>query len=177
VYTGKLVKLRAFDPSDAERYRAWVNDGEIAALVDRVEPVGRREHEAWYEALVTSDTACVFAVERLDDGRFIGIVWLYGIHRRHRRAEVRIVLGDRESWGGGYGRDALRLIASVAFGSLDLEKLWADVLATNPRAVAAFERVGFVREGLLRGDRARTDGRVDVVRLGLLRAEWTETAP
>ncbi len=176
MYTGKLVKLRAFDPADAERYRAWVNDGEIAALVDRVKAVSHPEHQAWYEALVASEGACVFAVERLDDGRFIGIVWLYDIHRRHRRAEVRIVLGDRQSWGGGFGTDALRLIASVAFGPLDLEKLWADVLVTNPRAVAVFERAGFVREGLLRGDRAGADGRVDVVRLGLLRPAEAERA-
>jgi len=174
VYTGKLVKLRAFDPPDAERYRGWVNDDEIAALVDRVRPVSRGEHQAWYETLVTSESACVFAVERLDDGRFIGIVWLYGIHWRHRRAEVRIVLGDRESWGGGFGTDALRLIASVAFGPLDLEKLWAEVLARNPRAVAAFERAGFVREGLLRDDRVGAGGRIDVVRLGLLRAAPVE---
>jgi RimJ/RimL family protein N-acetyltransferase len=174
VYTGKLVKLRAFDRADAERYRDWVNDAEIAALVDRVKPVSRHEHEAWYEALVTSDTACVFAVERLDDGRFIGLVWLYAIHWRHRRAEVRIVLGDRASWGSGFGLDALRLLVSVAFGPLDLEKLWADALVSNPRAIAAFERAGFVREGLLRGDRVGAGGRIDVVRLGLLRTDAAE---
>jgi len=177
MYLGKLVKLRPFEPADAERYRAWVNDAEIAALVDRIKPVSELEHRAWYEALVKSDTTCVFAVERLDNERFIGIVWLHGIHWRHRRAEVRIVLGDRESWGGGHGIDALRVIASVAFGAMDLEKLWADVLVSNPRAVAAFERAGFVREGVLRGDRVQADGRVDVVRLGLLRAARAEGTP
>jgi RimJ/RimL family protein N-acetyltransferase len=170
LYGGKLVRLRSFEPDDAERYRAWINDVEVARLIDRAKAVTRLEHEAWYRSLVTSDANCVFAVERLDDGRFIGLVWLYAIHWRHRRAEVRIVLGDRDSWGGGFGTDALRLLAAIAFGSMNLDKLWADVLATNPRAVAAFERAGFEREGLLRGDRFDNGVRLDVVRLGLLRA-------
>lgn len=170
MYVGKLVRLRPFEKEDAERYRTWVNDAEIARLVDRAKPVTRLEHDAWYEALVTSPLTCVFAVERQDTKDFIGLVWLYGIDWRHRTAEVRIVIGDRHGWGAGYGTDALRVIQVVAFGGLNLEKLWAEVLATNPRAVAAFERAGFTREGLLLGDRVEAGGRVDVVRLGLLRA-------
>jgi RimJ/RimL family protein N-acetyltransferase len=169
VYRGELVRLRTFEPEDAERYRVWVNDPEIARLIDRAAPVTQAEHEAWYRALVTSPSAAPFAVDRLVDDRFIGLVWLYDIHPRHRRAEVRIVIGDRGARGGGYGTDALRVLARIAFGPLGLEKLWADVLATNPRAADAFERAGFSREGLLHGDRVQDATRVDVVRLGLIR--------
>ena len=169
LYRGAVVRLRTFELEDAERYRAWVNDPEVAQLIDRAGPITRAEHEVWFHGLVTSPTAAPFAVDRLADDRFIGLVWLYDIHPRHRRAEVRIVIGDRSAWGGGYGTDALRVLARIAFGPLGLEKLWADVLTSNPRAAAAFERSGFRREGLLRGDRVQDAGRVDVVRLGLLR--------
>jgi [ribosomal protein S5]-alanine N-acetyltransferase len=169
VRRGRLVRLRAFEPRDAEPYRIWINDTEIARFIDRAGPVAAAEHEAWYRDLVTSESAAVFAVDRLTDNQFIGLAWLFEIHSRHRRAEVRIVIGERSCWGGGYGTDALRLVVQIAFESLRLEKLWADVLATNPRAVAAFERAGFRREGLLAGDRVQGAGRVDVIRLGLLR--------
>ncbi len=169
VHLGRLVRLRAFEHRDAEPYRLWINDPEIARLIDRAGPVTPAEHEAWYRDIVASESAAVFAVDRLTDDQFIGLVWLYGIHTRHRRAEVRIVIGDRSCWGGGYGTDALRLLVQIAFGPLRLDKLWADVLATNPRGVAAFERAGFRREGLLAGDRVQGAGRVDVIRLGLLR--------
>jgi RimJ/RimL family protein N-acetyltransferase len=171
VYTGKLVRLRAFEREDAERYRAWVNDAEIAQFVDRAKPVTRIEHERWYEALVRSDRTAVFAVEPRRGGRLIGLAWLFGIDWRHRRAEVRILIGDRRSWNSGRGTDAVRTLTRVAFGPLNLEKLYADVLAFNARALAAFERAGFLREGLLRGDRAVLGRRLDVVRLGLLRGE------
>jgi RimJ/RimL family protein N-acetyltransferase len=166
---GELVRLRPFEPHDAERYRTWVNDHEVARLIDHVGQVTRAEHEAWYWALVASPSTSVFAIDRLADGTFIGLVWLYDVHARHRRAEVRIVIGDRRAWGGGCGTDALRVLVRIAFGPLKLEKLWADVLATNPRAAAAFESAGFMREGLLAGDRRQDNGRVDVIRLGILR--------
>ena len=169
VYQGARVRLRTFEPADAERYRAWVNDPEIARLIDRAGPVTRTEHEAWYRALVASPAAAVFAIDRLGDGKLIGVVWLYDIHPRHRRAEVRIVIGDKRAWGGGYGTDALRVLARIAFGPLRLDKLWADVLVTNPRAARAFERAGFKPEGLLLADRIQDDRRVDVIRLGILR--------
>jgi RimJ/RimL family protein N-acetyltransferase len=126
------------------------------------------EHARWYEELMASDTSVVFAIDDPTLG-FIGAAWLHDIHWRHRRGEVRIVIGPKRAWGGGRGTDALRVLARVAFGPLNLEKLWADVLATNPRAAAAFARAGFVQEGLLRGDRVVDGRRVDVVRLGLLR--------
>src|SRR5262249_602538 len=170
VEEGDLVRLRPFTPADAEPYRGWVNDPEVARLIDRARPVTAAEHQAWYEALINSTTAAPFAIERRADKELLGLVWLYDIHPRHRRAEVRIVIGERGTWGAGCGTDALRVLARIAFGPLGLDKLWADVLATNPRGVAAFERAGFAREGCLRGDRVQDGGRVDVVRLGLLRA-------
>jgi RimJ/RimL family protein N-acetyltransferase len=176
VYAGSLVTLRPFRREDAETYRGWVNDPEVGPLIDRGDPVGKAEHERWYDALVSSDRNAVFAIDD-KEGSFVGLVWLFDIHPRHRRAEVRIVIGERKAWGGGRGTEALRLITEAAFGPLALEKLWADVLATNPRAVAAFEKAGFVREGVLREDRVSKGQRVDVIRLGLLRAERIQGVP
>jgi RimJ/RimL family protein N-acetyltransferase len=169
MYLGKRVRLRAFEREDAERYRSFVNDAEIARLVDRAKPVTALEHTRWYESLVASENVAAFAVEARRGGRFLGLVWLYDINWRHRRAEVRILIGERRAWGGGFGTDALRTLVEVGFGPFNLEKLWADVLATNPRAVGAFEAAGFVREGLLKGDRVENGARVDVVRLGVRR--------
>lgn len=176
MYSGKLVELRPFEEADLEAYRAWVNDAEIARLVDRVAAVTAGEHKLWYQQLIASDRHFVFAIDRRRKPAFVGLAWLYDIHWRHRRAEVRIVIGNKQVWGKGLGTDALRVLQGIAFDGLDLEKLWADVLETNPRAVAAFEQAGFVREGLLRGDRFVGGARTDVVRLGLCRNETGPTA-
>ena len=163
---GELVRLRRFERGDAEVYRGFVNDPEIAHRVDRAGMVTAEEHAVWYDALVTSEHADVFAVDEKAAGTFIGLVWLYGIEPRHARAEVRIVLG--KSHGRGCGTEALRLLVDHAFSTRALAKLWADVLAFNEAAARAFEKAGFVREGLLRSDRFVADGRVDVIRFGFM---------
>jgi RimJ/RimL family protein N-acetyltransferase len=163
---GELVCLRRFERGDAEVYRGFVNDPEIARRVDRAGTVTAEEHAVWYEALVTSERADVFAVDEKASGTFIGLVWLYAIEPRHARAEVRIVLG--RGHGRGCGTEALRLLVAHAFSKRALAKLWADVLAFNDAAARAFEKAGFVREGLLRSDRSVAGARVDVIRFGAL---------
>lgn len=163
---GELVRLRRFERGDAEIYRSFVNDPDTARRIDRAGTVTAEEHAVWYEALVTSASADVFAVVERATDAFIGLVWLFGIEPRHARAEVRIVLG--RSQGRGCGTEALRLLAHHAFSKRGLAKLWADVLAFNEGAARAFEKAGFVREGLLKSDRAFGEGRVDVIRFGFL---------
>jgi ribosomal-protein-alanine N-acetyltransferase len=166
VIEGELVRLRRFNREDAETYRGFVNDPEVAGRIDRAGPVSAEEHARWYETLVTSASADVFAVEDRSTGSFIGLVWLFDIQPRHERAEVRIVLGKAQ--GHGRGTEALRLLAEHALRTRRLRKLWADVLVFNQPAVRAFERAGFEREGLLRADRALGEGRTDVIRFGLV---------
>ena len=163
---GELVRLRRFERGDAETYRGFVNDPETARRIDRAGTVTSEEHAAWYEELVTSAAADVFAVVEKATDAFIGLVWLFGIEPRHARAEVRIVLGKPH--GRGCGTEALRLLADHAFAKRGHSKLWADVLAFNEAAARAFEKAGFVREGLLRSDRSLGDGRVDVIRFGFV---------
>ncbi len=166
IIEGELIRLRPFEREDAETYRAFVNDPEVARRIDRAGTVTAEEHAAWYEALVNSETAEVFAVEEKSSGSFIGLVWLYDIQVRHSRAEVRIVFGRAQ--GRGCGPEALRLLCTHAFETRGLQKVWADVMAFNEPAARAFEKAGFAREGLLRSDRATGAGRTDVIRFGLV---------
>lgn len=97
MYQGKMVILRPFEEEDLENYRGWVNDDEIARLVDRVLPVSREEHEKWYSALLENKNVVVFAIIAASDGCYIGNVWLWDIDWRHRKAEVRILVGDKNT--------------------------------------------------------------------------------
>ena len=167
-YEEKVIRLRPLEWVDAEKYREWVNDPEIMSLVDRVLPVTTEDHRRWYEALSKDPHTVIFGVESLVEKNFIGCVWLHSIDYRHRHAEVRIVIGDKRSWGKGGGRQALQLLANFAFEKLNLHKVYAFVLSTNQRALDAFEKIGFSREGLLQQERFVDGAFVDVIRLGLV---------
>ncbi|HXG87685.1 MAG TPA: GNAT family protein [Vicinamibacterales bacterium] len=150
-----------------ERTLAWANDPELMILLNRAQPVTAEEHAAWFARVTVNNQCAYFAIETIDD-RHIGNVWLWNIDARHRRAEVRIVIGDAVATDRGYGSAALDSIARFAFDSLELHKVYAYVLAINPRARRAFEKAGFTTEGLLRADRWSGDRWVDVHLLGRL---------
>lgn len=146
---GELVSLRAANNHDMEISRIWSNDEEIAAFVDRARPVSEIEHVKWWENIVQNQNICFFAVEDCKSKEHIGNIWLYDIDCRHRKAELRVLIGDKRYWSKGYGREAVGLLVEFAFKKLNLNKVYAYVLASNPRAKKMFESCGFVVEGEL----------------------------
>ena len=157
------------EPRHSLATKTWANDPELMMLMNRAGPVGDDEHERWFADLAQRSDCVYFAIETTDQGRHIGNVWLWAIDARHRRAEVRIVIGTPDSAGRGFGSESLDLAARYAFDRLSLHKVFAQVLATNPRARRAFEKAGFELEGVLKADRWNGDGYVDVYALGRLR--------
>lgn len=167
----KLVTLRPFEKEDSEKYLKWVNDIEIEGLLDRVLPVTKLEHEKWYSSLVFNRNAVVFSMEVESEHpyhpKYIGNVWLYDINWRHRKAEMRILIGDKGYWGKGYGVDALTQMVRFAFDEINLHRVYAYILSNNPRSKKAFEKTGFIEEGMLIADRFINGGYQDVYVLGI----------
>ena len=93
-----------------------------------------------------------FIVERpgagAADGGRDGFVILQGCRSPHRSVELkRLVL---QSKGQGMGRQCVRQLKQMAFGSLHAHRFWLDVKSLNTRALQLYTSEGFVEEGRLR---------------------------
>jgi len=162
------IALTVLDRSHLVHTRAWANDPELMRLLDRARPVAELEHEEWFARLHKNQDALYFAIEVGPEHRHVGNVWLWGIDWRHRRAELRIILGESDIQGQGLGTQAINLACTYAFERLNLHKVYAYVLSINPRAKRAFEKAGFSVEGTLKADRWFEDHYIDVYLLGRL---------
>ena len=115
-----------------------------------------------------------FLIDHREHGP-IGVTGLSELSRarppRDRRVVVRArVLGHRlEPRVEGAG-------AALAFETLGMARLTAWANTRNGRSQVALERVGFSREGVLRGWHRHGDAVHDVVVFGLVRAEWERSA-
>ncbi len=158
--TGTRVRLVSLARPHLVATRRWANDPEIMRLMDRAQPVAQSEHDAWFEGLSRRHDCAYFAIET-SEPRHVGNVWLWAIDRRHRKAEVRVVIGEATARGCGIGAEAIDLLCRYAFDDLGLHRVYAYVLAINPSARRAFERAGFAFEGTLRDDRWSGDRFVD----------------
>jgi ribosomal-protein-alanine N-acetyltransferase len=107
-------------------------------------------------------------------GRPIGITLLSELSRRDRRAVVGTWLG-RAHWGTGANRETKALVCHLGFGALGLERLGAYADVRNARSQSALERIGFAREGVLRGFHRHRGAACDVALYSLLRSEWEDS--
>jgi UDP-4-amino-4,6-dideoxy-N-acetyl-beta-L-altrosamine N-acetyltransferase len=160
------VRLTLLERRHLEKTLEWANDPEVMRLLNRAHTVSRDEHEHWFAGLQKREDCCYFAIETVD-GVHLGNVWLWDIDARHRRAELRIVMG-LDSRDKGVGTEAISRLCEYAFERLNLHRVYAYVLAINPRARRSFEKAGFVLEGTLREDRWTGEAFTDVYLLGKL---------
>ncbi|MFF5787097.1 GNAT family N-acetyltransferase [Streptomyces sp. NPDC012693] len=77
-----------------------------------------------------------------------------------------------ESWGVGYGRETVGLLLALAFGGLDLHRVWAARAPLNTASARTLLAAGFVEEGLIRGHVFVRGAWRDSVTYGILREEW-----
>ncbi len=115
-----------------------------------------------------------FHFRTLADDRLIGFVALHSIEWNNGAGLLAIGIGEPQYRGKGYGTDALHLILRYAFQELNLFRIGLDVIATNPRAIHTYEKLGFQHEGCMRGAVLRDGRRTDRIFMGILRDEWVE---
>lgn len=84
------------------------------------------------------------------ESRCIGMARLHSLDAANRRARYAIGIFDPAYWNRGLGTEATRLILQYAFDVLHLHRVDLRVLAFNQRAIACYEKCGFVTEGIER---------------------------
>jgi RimJ/RimL family protein N-acetyltransferase len=89
-----------------------------------------------------------FAIET-HDGEFLGLGLFVRIEREARQGEIGYVVGSAAR-GKGVATRTLRLLTDWGFSQLGLERieLWIDT--TNASSERVAERIGYIREGVLR---------------------------
>ena len=102
---------------------------------------------------------------------------MHKVDLKNRSGVFGIIIGEHEYWSKGYGTDATRTLLDFAFGELGLHRVELEVNDFNPRAVRAYEKAGFKRDGVLRDSLYREGKFHDVFVMSILREEWDAFNP
>lgn len=171
---GNRIYLRAVETTDLDDCVRWVNDSEVTKyLAVGVFPISRLAEQHWIERAARGDSATdrLFAICTLDGDRHIGNAGLHGIDWISRRAELGIMIGEKDCWSQGYGTDVVRTLARFAFEDINLRRLYLRVFSHNPRGIRCYERCGFIEEGRLRAHHFVNGSYVDDIVMGLFAPE------
>jgi RimJ/RimL family protein N-acetyltransferase len=148
VRKGRLVSLRTHVPANREAFQRWYADREIAELLRHdLEPLTPAQSRGYFETFILPSSArgTCFAIHECKSKRLVGTTALTDriSGREGESALFRIVIGEKDVWGRGYGTEATRLVAEEAFDSMGLSDIRLEVFNHNRRAIAAYSRVGF----------------------------------
>lgn len=153
MYSGQLVKLRAYKEEDIEKAVEFINDEEVKKLMDSniPFPMTKWQEEEWVRSRkANTDFTYDFAIEDLKTGKYIGGCSINECDVKNRTCVVGIMIGDKEYWGKGYGSDALKVLIKFIFEEVNMNKIKLNVFSFNNRAIACYKKVGFKEEGILK---------------------------
>jgi RimJ/RimL family protein N-acetyltransferase len=173
--TGQKIKLRPLQSSDLEAIQAAYTDLDLQLITDGDSPplTDIQVREFW-EEIISNPGANLryFAIEALEQRRFVGACSLQQIDLRNRHAELSVWMASIEKRGQGYGTEAVQLLLSYAFEVLRLDKVYLGVYDFNEGGLRVYERAGFQYEGRLQ-NMLHYEGRYwDEWPMRMLRSEW-----
>jgi RimJ/RimL family protein N-acetyltransferase len=170
---GESVRLRALEERDIVHLERWWTDPEWQQLQQatvRPRPEGATGDLFRRWSRNDEPGAAGFSIQSLQ-GEFVGHVSLWGAALPVRAAALSIVIGPNHV-GTGFGPDAVRIMVRYGFLAMGLNRIELSVWAFNTRARRAYEKAGFVEEGVRR-EAAFVNGEfADEVVMGLLRRDW-----
>ena len=148
---GKGLLLRPVRLSDvSEDYVRWMNDVEVNRYMEtRFRPQTRKDIEAYVSAMIQNPNVHFLAILLRGNSKHIGNIKLEVTSSVHRRGEISLFIGEKESWGKGFATEAISLVKDFAVGALHLHKLTAGCYSNNSGSAKAFEKAGFSLEAIL----------------------------
>lgn len=149
------LTLRAVQPGDIEAIRRWRNDQmDVLRQSAVITPEAQRRYYAehiWPSKTSLQPPQILLAIDRHDQligyGGLVHIAWAY------RRAEISFLMDPKFEQDGPllteYFTRFLRLLQTLAFEDLSLQRLTTETYAHRARHIQALEAAGYRLEGRL----------------------------
>jgi RimJ/RimL family protein N-acetyltransferase/glycosyltransferase involved in cell wall biosynthesis len=137
------VFIRLLEEADAAVSWKWRNDPKVWEYTGSKpdKPITYEIELDWIKKVLQRQNEIRFAICEKETGNYIGNVQLTDINGYD--AAFHIFIGDKKSWGSGYGTEATCLMLKYGFNVLKLQSIWLDVKKENIAAIKAYEKAGF----------------------------------
>lgn len=148
--TGNTIYLRALEPEDLEFVHEVENTEDFWEISATRVPYSRYMIKMYLE----NSHRDIYEVKQLrlmicnHDGDRLGMIDLFDLDPKDRRAAIGILLVREENRRKGYGSEVIALISNYCFSHLGLHQVYANVTADNFASIALFEKNNFTKVGV-----------------------------
>jgi hypothetical protein len=164
------LHFRNIKDDDLEMILTWRTNPEVSRYMFTDPDLSLEKQRRWFERIAADTTRLDWIINA--DSEDVGLVSLVRIDNVNRRCEWAYYLGSPNVRGKGIGKAVELNILYYVFEILKLNKLCGEVLALNEKVVEIHRKYGSKVEGRRREHILKNGEYLDVVEIGILRAEW-----
>jgi ribosomal-protein-alanine N-acetyltransferase len=129
-------------------YIGWLRDPLVNRYLEvRHSEVNIESQKVFIEDINASANSSIFGIF-LDHKEFVGTIKLGNLNLIHKTADVGILVGSTSHHGMGIGTRAISALCNHLGDRKIVRKMNAGVIASNYPSLRAFEKNGFLQEGL-----------------------------
>lgn len=171
VLDGNKLRLRPIALQDvSDEYVAWLNDKEVKRGLESPPDNYSKELLVGYLKKILPDKEVhMYAIIARDKNKHIGNIKLHNFNFNSATCELGIMIGNKDYWGKGYGKEACLLLINHAFDELKIRKVWLSVHSNNVSAIELYKKIGFDVEGCLKQHTLSEGKLVDKIIMGIFR--------
>lgn len=131
----------------SQRYVDWMNDEEVNRYLESGGDYTIDQLSGFLNS-VESRSILFWAIVTKSQKKHIGNIKIDPINWHNKVGEYGIMIGDKAEWKRGYANEASQRIIDFCFSKeVGLRKIMLGVAKENVKAMALYERLGFVIEG------------------------------
>jgi len=167
------VMLREVRSADAPSLLAHLNQPDVLRYVTPCPATleGFQQFIRWARSERRRGMLACYGLVPTGDKRAVGVLQVWPIERYFSTAEWGFCIGEAY-WGGGLFDRAARLLLSALFADLRVQRLEARAVDVNVRGNRVLQKLGHVREGVLRSGYRSGNVTRDYLMWSLLAREW-----
>ncbi|WP_345240310.1 GNAT family protein [Pontibacillus salipaludis] len=170
VFETERIRFRKLEKDDMELLHRWQNDTTVHTnMSTSIDLYSMEDVEKFYERMKESRS---YIIIEKNGGKEVGSITLVRENNQQQNAEFLLMIGEKDYWGEGYGKEALLLFLNFVFMELNLHKISLKVFSFNEKAKSMYERMGFKVEGQLREVFFRNGEWQDMFIMGMLQDEY-----
>ncbi len=173
-----MIRLEFFEKPDFEQLIEWIEDEHLltnwAGSLFRF-PLNERSLDWYIENSNDLEKSDVLIYKVIDSasGKTIGHISLGSINRSEGSARItRVLVGNTTERGRGVCQHMMKAILKIGFEEMGLHRISLGVYDFNTSAIRCYEKVGFVKDGLMRDVKKYNGGYWSLVEMSMLEDEW-----
>lgn len=166
------IYLRPLQDLDAPIMLGNTTDEEIRYMTGTKSNFTLEQIKAHINHINNDSSRYDFAICLKENDQMIGELSILDIEGDDKKAGFRISMSSIELTGKGYGTEAIKIVLQFVFEELHLNRLQLEVFSHNLRGIRAYEKVGFVNEGVLRESLYYNGNYSDEIIMAMLKSDY-----